>query len=135
MAKKQPGRQGRVIRRKSTPEELDHLESAWAEEEAGMAENRQLGRELRDRKKATAVVREALDAIQRVREAQQITLEQLGQRAGMTRGNLSRLLNNPEPNVQIETLQRIANVLGQEVHIEIREISVGKASPEPTVTR
>ncbi len=111
----------KVIRRKSTPEELAELQRLWEQEETpeAMAANRQAGREALARSKQTVEARRVLDALARLREEKQVSLSTIQDRTGIAQSNLSRLFNEPEPNATIDTLQRIAAALGMQIQLEL----------------
>jgi DNA-binding transcriptional regulator YiaG len=103
-------RTGRRIVRPPTDQERAHYRQALAEEKAGVASNRELGRELlAERRELGTVVLE----LKSIREKLNISLTELADRTGMTVGNLSRLENMEGPNPTIETLRRYAGAIGQ----------------------
>jgi len=107
--------------RKPTDTERTNLAAAIREEQAGKASNRALGRKLQERRTSTDAARDVLQALAAVREAKNVSLSRLEELTGMTRGNLSRLWNNPEPNVTVATLDRIASALGCRIHIKLEK--------------
>lgn len=118
MAKKQSGRKGRVIRRKSTVKERERMKEAWAEEEAGMEENKARGREVLDERRRLG---DAVAVLKSIREQQGITLTAMAERLGMPKGNLSRLENMEGPNPKIGTLEKYAQALGRTIEIAVVE--------------
>ena len=98
--------------RKGTAADRKRLATARAEEQASKPANVALGRSHR-------VVLKALKQLQALREEQEVSLSVLEERTGMSRGNLSRLLNNSRPNVTVETLERIASALGAKLRVEL----------------
>jgi transcriptional regulator with XRE-family HTH domain len=55
-----------------------------------------------------------------------VSLSELAERTGISKPALSRLENDPAPNVQLNTLVRIARALGKEVRV-----SLADAAPPP----
>lgn len=109
---------------KFTPEQLQHLRQAIAEEREAMEDNQALGRKLRQereqrRKQTTEALRVVLDGLAQLRQEQNLSLDQLEELTGITCGNLSRLWNSPAPQVTIDTLERIAAALNHSVRIEL----------------
>ena len=66
-------------------------------------------------------LKETLKALRETRQAMGITLDELAERSGIAKPNLSRLENNPNPNPTIETLNRYAEALGKELLITIAD--------------
>lgn len=62
---------------------------------------------------------EIIKQIIKERATQHITQEELAKRTGLTQSNISRL-ESGNYNPTIEFLQKIANGLGKELHIEFR---------------
>lgn len=60
-----------------------------------------------------------VDQLAKCREEQGITFAELAERTGITRGNLARLMSNPDPNPTVSTLCRIAEALGFSLRIEL----------------
>jgi len=116
-------RNGKHIHRQPTEAEREAYQQKLKVEREGMEANRELGRERRDRRKETDAARSALDALQKPREQENVSLRELEERTGIAHGNLSRLWNNPEPNLTIDTLERIAKALGRRLRIELEEPS------------
>lgn len=105
--------------RKPTAAEKKKLKEAIAEEREGMEANRKVGRALR-RKRASAG--EALAALAGIREQLGLSLRDIESRSGIAAGNLSKLLNDPDPNITTQTLDRLAAAMGRRVRIEFEEI-------------
>ena len=113
---------------KPSPAVLAKMRKAIAEEEQPevIAANRETGRKLKARK-ASQSSQEVLSASQQVlasllkeKEAQQVSLSDLEARTGIGRSNLSRLWNNPAPNVTLETVERIASALNCRLQITVQ---------------
>jgi len=85
-----------------------------------MAANKVMGRKLlAQKKKQTATARMALIRLAEIKEERGLSLADIEQATGISRGNLSRLWNNPTPNVTIETLSRIAEALHADLSLTV----------------
>jgi DNA-binding Xre family transcriptional regulator len=113
---------------KPSPAILAKMRKAIAEEEQPevIAANREKGKQLKTQK-APQSSHETISASQQVlasllkeKEAQQISLSDLEARTGIGRSNLSRLWNNPAPNVTLETVERIASALNCRLQITVQ---------------
>jgi DNA-binding Xre family transcriptional regulator len=60
-------------------------------------------------------VRQTIATLDALREQKHLTLEQIAQRTGIGKANLSRLFNEQHPNPTIDTLLRISDALGHEL--------------------
>jgi DNA-binding Xre family transcriptional regulator len=98
--------------RKTTAADRKQITAAQSEEMAGMEANKAMWR------RHQAMIA-ALEQLQRMRKEQGVSLSDLQERTGMSRSNISRLLNNPRPNVTIDTLERLAAALGATIRIEL----------------
>ena len=74
---------------------------------------------LRQRKNATAAARSALQRLAELKEEQGLSFADLSAATGIERGNLSRLFNHPTPNVNTDTLVKIANALKATLTMEV----------------
>ena len=113
----------KLKRREPTSAERERWEKAVQEESRPdvIAANKALGRKvLKKKQKQTAAARQALDILAKLRADRGLSLRDLEKATGITRGNLSRLWNNPLPNVTVETLGRIAGALGAELEITVK---------------
>jgi DNA-binding Xre family transcriptional regulator len=72
----------------------------------------------------TNVVRDAIGKLRQLREEQGLSLADLEEQTGMTRGNLCRLENEGR-NVQLRTLERYAKALGCRLEIQLVPIAAG----------
>lgn len=89
-----------------------------------MPANRELGRRLRrEHEKASSAAKEILQLLLAMKEEQQVSLAELEARTGITRGNLSRLWNKADPNVTLETVERIAAALQCRLKIELEHLA------------
>jgi len=66
-----------------------------------------------------------LDSLRTSREHQGITLTELADRLGMDKGNLSRILNEPDQNPTLDTLLRIADALDVDIDLTVRPRRAG----------
>lgn len=66
---------------------------------------------------------EAVAALKAARESLGLTLQDIGDRSGIGKANLSRLENSRNPNPTIETLSRYAEALGKDIEIVLKDIS------------
>jgi DNA-binding Xre family transcriptional regulator len=107
-----------------TAAEKTRLTKAIDEEQKAIPANREQGRRLRaEHEKAVSAAKEVLNLLLAMKERQHVSLAELETRTGITRGNLSRLWNNAEPNVTLETVERIAAALRCRVKIELVDLS------------
>ncbi len=77
---------------------------------------------MRDRIKRASPSRVALMKLKLARLREGLSLGEIAEKAGIDRGNLSKLENNVD-NVEIETLSRLADVLGYDVVLDLRKRS------------
>ena len=107
---------------------LAKMRKAIAEEEQPdvIAANRETGKRLKTLKEAqnsqetTSASQQVLASLLKEKEAQQVSLSDLEARTGIGRSNLSRLWNNPAPNVTLETVERIASALNCRLQITVQ---------------
>jgi DNA-binding Xre family transcriptional regulator len=64
-------------------------------------------------------LRETVRILKAEREAQGLTLQELGERTGIGKANLSRLENSRNPNPTVGTLARYAEALGKDLVITL----------------
>ncbi len=74
--------------------------------------------ELRDRIKKASPARIALAKLKVARLREGLSLGEIADKAGIDRGNLSRLENSVE-NVELGTLSRLADALGYDVVVDL----------------
>ena len=60
-------------------------------------------------------IKQTIARLKEARLAKRLTLEQVGQRAGIGKANLSRLENEKAPNPTMDTVLRISEAIGFEV--------------------
>ena len=107
---------------------LAKMRKAIAEEEQPdvIAANRETGKRLKTQKTAQnsqetiSASQQVLASLLKEKEAQQVSLSDLEARTGIGRSNLSRLWNNPAPNVTLETVERIASALNCRLQITVQ---------------
>lgn len=110
--------------RQLTAAEKARLTTAIEEERQAIPANREQGRRLRaEYVKAVSAAKEVLNLLLALKEQRHVSLAELETRTGITRGNLSRLWNNSEPNVTLETVERIAAALQCRVKIELESLA------------
>ena len=102
-------------RLKPTPEILERIRKGIEEESRPevMAANRAMGRRLMAEKGRQAVTASA-DVLQQLlaeKERQQLSLADIEAKTGIGRSNLSRLWNQADPNMTLETVERLAAAL------------------------
>ncbi len=69
---------------------------------------------------ATSVqLRGAFTLLRAVRKSQGMSLDTLADATGISKPALSRLENDPAPNVTLTTLHRVATALGYDLHIAV----------------
>ena len=109
------------IYRELTPEEQQRWKRANAEVESEKEEILAKARRIKAaRNKVNVVVREAMKALKRERQAQGLSLSDVEKRTGIGRAALSRLENETELNPTVVTLTRYAEALGKEVVVNFR---------------
>jgi len=67
-------------------------------------------------------VRRVIGQLRAERERQGLSLAEVGQRIGMDRQNLHRLETDPNANPTLETIHRLAEALGKQVHLQLRDV-------------
>jgi len=82
----------------------------------------QVEEELRDRIKAANPSRVAMMKLKLARLREGLSLGEIAEKAGIDRGNLSKLENNID-NVELNTLMRLADALGYDVVVDLRKRS------------
>jgi DNA-binding phage protein len=103
--------------RKMTARELKEHKGIRAEIEREKPELQALGRQLIARQNC---LRKALAALKAAREAKGLSLEEIGEKSGIGKANLSRLENSRNPNPKIDTLARYAEAIGLDLVITVR---------------
>lgn len=116
MISKQPKRRARAVPHRMTPEELARHKEIRAQIEQEKPEIMQFGRRFFARQER---LREALAALKAAREALGLSLDEVGERSGIGKANLSRLENARNPNPKIDTLARYAESVGRDLIITI----------------
>lgn len=91
--------------------------AAEADRDAIIARGRQV---MKQHALATTALRETFQLLKSERRSQGVTLQELEDRTGISRGALSRLENDPAPNPTVRTLQRIANALGKSIVVKLQ---------------
>ncbi len=110
----------RLAKFRLTPEQREIVESVRRRVEAEKPEIIAEGLKTVAADAVTSVqLRGAVSLLKAVRKAQGVTLGEVARRTGMTKTSLSRLENDAEANVTINTLHRIADALGHDVQISV----------------
>lgn len=108
------------IRREPTPEQKKRMKELIAQESTpeAMAANRAQAAAMRAVKKQS-LARQTLDLLLAEKERQAVSLATLEERCGITRGNLSKLWNDPDANATLATIERIAAAMGVKVCVTL----------------
>ena len=109
-----------IRRRTPTTAERERIRKAIEGESRPevMEGNRELGRTvLAKKREAVAATAAVLQTLLDEKERQQISLADLEAKTGIGRSNLSRLWNQSEPGVTLETVERIAAALNLQVSL------------------
>ena len=72
------------------------------------------------------LAQQALALLLAEKDRQEMSLGDLEERCGITRSNLSKLWNDPEPNATLATIERIADAMGVKVSIALVSSRVTK---------
>lgn len=94
---------------------------------------RQIADELPDiRRRARAarpriLLKQVLHALKQERERQGISLAVMNERTGIDRGSLSKIENDEDPNVTINTLLRYAGAIGKTLTVQIDDCSAASS--------
>ena len=105
----------RVIR-KGTPKEDRQTDLAAAEEEAAIPANRELIARADDSRET---LNAAVAALRQAREDAGLSLADVQERSGITRGNLSRIENLKGPRPTLATLERLAKAVGCRIELKV----------------
>ena len=108
----------KIRRRTPTAAELKRIRKAIEEEPRpeAMVANREPGRGiLAQKQEAAAATAAVLKTLLDEKERQQLSLADLEAKTGIGRSNLSRLWNQSEPGVTLDTVERIAAALNLQV--------------------
>jgi DNA-binding Xre family transcriptional regulator len=112
----------RILRRMTDEERRRHAEVRAAIEKE-KPELIALGRRLLAQSDR---LRETVRILKAEREAQGLTLQELGERTGIGKANLSRLENSRNPNPTVGTLARYADALGKNLSISLDTVQHAK---------
>lgn len=112
----------RVIHKTTATERAEYQNKLIKEDQAKLkSQGRRVKAELETER---ARIEEACRMLKALREAQGISLADVAQRTGMSRGAISRLENMVDPNPTIATLMRLAAALDKQLIISFE--STGK---------
>jgi DNA-binding phage protein len=64
-------------------------------------------------------IRDLIAALKRARVAKHLGLEEVGEKSGIGKANLSRLENHPAPNPTLDTLLRYADAVGVSLRVNL----------------
>ena len=81
--------------------------------------------EIRQRARAAKpriLLKQVLKALKEERERRGISLADLNERTGIDRGSLSKLENDDDPNVTMNTLIRYAEGMGKTIMVELGDV-------------
>jgi len=109
-------REVRSVRKSLTEEERIRHRAIRQQIEQEKGELIVRGREI---KAKHARLREAVRMLKAAREALGLSLNDIKERTGIEKGNLSRLENATKPNPTVDTLTRYANAVGKELVITL----------------
>ena len=73
--------------------------------------------------KPRVLLKQVLHALRQERERQGLSLADLNDRTGIDRGSLSKLENDQDPNVTMNTLLRYAEAIGKTLSVQIEDVS------------
>ena len=111
-------------RRKPTEAEKIRLRKAIAAESKpeSIAANVAKIQKLRAAKQqhSGSIAQRVLDLLRQRKDAEHLSLNDLQARTGIDSGNLSRLLNSDEPNLTLETVERLATAMHCTVHVTLQ---------------
>jgi DNA-binding Xre family transcriptional regulator len=77
-------------------------------------------------------LRGVFSLLRAVRKDLGVSLNELAARTGISKPALSRMENDPAPNVQLNTLVRIASALGKELRISLSDAPTARRSVRRT---
>ena len=112
-----------IRRRQPTEAEKARIRKAIAEESKpeAVAANRAKIQKLRDGKQRFgSVAQNVVDLLRKRKDSEHLSLSELQDRTGIDSGNLSRLLNADEPNLTLETVERLATAMHCTVHVTLQ---------------
>ena len=66
-------------------------------------------------------LRDIVQVLKTERQRRGLSLDEIGERSGIGKSNLSRLENDPDPNPTMDTLLRYAEALGCAIHVALSE--------------
>ena len=71
--------------------------------------------------KQRILLKQLLKTLKEERRRQGMSLADLKERTGIDRGSLSKLENDPDPNVTVNTLLRYADALGKAITVQLED--------------
>lgn len=67
------------------------------------------------------LLKQVLQALKEERQRQGMSLRALNERTGIDRGSLSKLENDPDPNVTVNTLMKYAEAVGKTITVQLED--------------
>lgn len=112
-----------IRRRQPTEAEKARIRKAIAEDTQpeAIAANRAKIQKLRaESRRLGTVAQRVVDLLRKRKDEEHLSLSELQARTGIDSGNLSRLLNADEPNLTLETVERLATAMHCTVHVTLQ---------------
>lgn len=112
-----------IRRRQPTDPEKARIRKAIAEEskpEAIAANRAKIQKLQAGKQRSGTVAQHVLDLLRKRKDDEHLSLSELQARTGIDSGNLSRLLNADEPNLTLETVERLATAMHCTVHVTLQ---------------
>ncbi len=104
--------------RRLTAEEIEHYRGLRAKLDAELPDIKALGRALRDRPRALPL-QDIIKALKEDRQKLGLSLNDVGERAGIRQSALASLENDPQTNPTIQMLMGYASALGKKVELRL----------------
>ena len=103
--------------RRLTDEEAEHYQRIRQQVSAELPDIRRRARAAKPR----IMLKHVLKKLREERHRQGLSLADLNARSGIDRGTLSKLENDDDPNVTMNTLMRYAQAVGKVIFVELDE--------------
>jgi DNA-binding Xre family transcriptional regulator len=78
--------------------------------------------------KPRILLKQVLQLLKKERERQGLSLADMNERTGIDRGSLSKLENDEDPNVTMNTLLRYAEAIGKTLMVQLEDHGVASGS-------
>jgi predicted transcriptional regulator len=119
-----------------TPEQREIVESVRRQIEVEKPEIIAESRRMKQADEVTSVqLRGAFGLLKALRQSQHVSLAALAELTGISKPSLSRLENDPTANVTLNTLTRVADALGHDLHIAVVPKTTVKKAKPPRLSR